>query len=103
MRAPARLQCWARHVSKTFAHAHAPGKTVAHSRDASIPAEYGNLQHLRAVISSGHVCHVDRDARAHYFACIYHVAHNARDGRYDHDDDDYPDRVFPGYNGYIHT
>jgi hypothetical protein len=30
------------HVSETFAHTRAcPGETTAHSRDASVPAEYG--------------------------------------------------------------
>jgi hypothetical protein len=36
-----RLRRWARCVSETFAHTRAhPGETTAHSRNASIPAEY---------------------------------------------------------------
>jgi hypothetical protein len=66
-----------------------PSKIGAHSRDASISAEYENVQRTRAVISSAHVRHVGRDARAHYFACFYHVAH---DGRYNHVDQNYPDK-----------
>jgi hypothetical protein len=35
------LRHWARRVSEIFDHARAPpGETTAHSRDASIPAEY---------------------------------------------------------------
>jgi hypothetical protein len=67
-------------------------------RTASIPVEYGNLQRQREVISNGHVRHVGRDARAHHFTRIYHVAH---DGRYNHDDHDYPSKTFPDYNGYV--
>jgi hypothetical protein len=37
---------------------------------------------------NGHVRHVGRNARAHYYARIYH---------------DYPDKASPGYNGYNHT
>jgi hypothetical protein len=77
-----------------------PGKTSAHSHNASISAEYGNLQCPRTIIFSGHIRHVGRDARAHYFTRIYHVAHN---DRYDHDDHDYPNKIFSGYNGYNHT
>jgi hypothetical protein len=81
-----------------FAHARAcPGETGAHSRDASIPAEYGNLQCPRAVISNSHVRHGGRDARASHFICIDHIAH---DDHYDHDDHDYPCRTVPGYNSY---
>jgi hypothetical protein len=58
-----------------------------------------DLQRLRAIMSNGHVRHIGRDARAHYFARIYHVTH---DDRYNRDDHDYPDKVFPGYNGYKH-
>jgi hypothetical protein len=94
----AHLQCLAHHVSVTFAHARAcPYETGAHSRDASIPAKYGDLLRPRAVVSNGHVCHIGRDARAHRFARIYHVTH---DGRYNHDDHDYPGKIFLGYNGY---
>jgi hypothetical protein len=65
MSAAAHLECRARRVSEVFAHARAcPGETGAHSHDTSIPAEYGNLQCTRAVISNGHVRHVSRDARA---------------------------------------
>jgi hypothetical protein len=80
-----------------------PGNTDTHSRDTSIPAKYGSLQRPRAVISSGHVHHVGRDACAHYFSRIYHIDHDAHDGRYNHDDHDYPNKVSPGYNGYNHT
>jgi hypothetical protein len=52
------------------------------------------------VTSNGHIHHVGRDARAHYFARIYHVA---RDDRYNHDDHDCPGKVFPGYNSYNQT
>jgi hypothetical protein len=77
MSAAARLKCRACRVSETFAHAHTlPGETGAHSRNASIPARYGNSQRPRAVISNGHVRHVSRDARVHHFTCIYHVAHD---------------------------
>jgi hypothetical protein len=93
--APARLQCRARRVSETCAHACASGKTRAHSRDASIPAVYGNLQRPRAVISSGHFRHVGRDAHVHYFVRICHVVHDAHDNRYNHDDHNYPVKVSP--------
>jgi hypothetical protein len=76
------------------------GETGAHSRNASIPEDYGSLQRPRAVISNGHICHIVRDARTHYFARIYHVTH---DGRCNHDDHDYPDKLFSGYNDYNHT
>jgi hypothetical protein len=32
-----------------------------------------------------------------HLTCIYNVAH---DGRYDHDDHDYPSEIFPDYNDY---
>jgi hypothetical protein len=87
--APARLQCRAFRVSETFSHTRAPREIGTHSHDASIPAEYGNLQHPRAIISSDHVRNVGRDAHAHYFAYIYHVTH---DSHYNHN---YPDKVIP--------
>jgi hypothetical protein len=40
---------------------------------------------------NSHVCHVGRDARAHYYARIYHDGH------------DYPNEASPNYNGYNHT
>jgi hypothetical protein len=57
-------------------------------------------------MSNGHVRHIGRDARAHYFARIYHVAHgdrynhDAHGDHYNHDGHDYPDKVPPGYHGY---
>jgi hypothetical protein len=42
------LRYWACRVSGTFAHARAPpGETTTHSRDASIPAEYGPAMFAR--------------------------------------------------------
>jgi hypothetical protein len=65
MSADAPLKCRACHVSETFTHARAcPDETGAHSRDASIPIEYENLQRPRTFISNGHTRHVGRDARA---------------------------------------
>jgi hypothetical protein len=42
------LRQWARRVSEIFAHTRAPSsETTAHSRDASIPAEYGPAMFAR--------------------------------------------------------
>jgi hypothetical protein len=64
MSAASRLECRARRVSETFTHVRVcPSETGTHSREALIPADYGNLQHPRVVISNGHVRHVGQDAR----------------------------------------
>jgi hypothetical protein len=67
-----------------------PNETAAHSRDGSIPAEYGPATSTRS--HDGTVTSVtSTDARAHYYALIYH------------DDHDYPDKASPRYNDYNHT
>jgi hypothetical protein len=59
MSAAARHKCRALRVNETLAHARmCPGETGAHSHDASIPADYGNLQRPRTIISNGHAHHV---------------------------------------------
>jgi hypothetical protein len=93
--AAARLEYRARRVSETLAHARTClGQTDAHSRDASISTEYGNLQRPHTVISNSHVRHDARDACVSHFIGIDHIAHN------NHDDHDYPYKTVLDYNGY---